>query len=87
MPNLAKESSSYLNPFFGLEARMVNRSSQEPVRSWSDRSLGLVVGDAIFFKPVVLTIAGTVTLLGTDARPTATLTLTIGYAAKTSLAL
>lgn len=88
IPNLAKESSSYLNPFFGLEARATSYTSNDAARSLANgSSLGLVIGDAVFFKPIVLAFAWSIGLVGADARPTTALSLTLGYAWKTSLAL
>jgi hypothetical protein len=88
MPNLARHSASYLNPFLGLEARLTSRSGLSPASvSEGGGSLGLVIGDAIFFKPIVFTVTGTFGFAGSDARPAAALTLTIGYADKTALDL
>ncbi len=89
LPNLAKETSSFLNPFVGLEARLTSYTQNDVTRALpaAGSSLGLVLGDAIFFKPIVLTVAWSIGLVGADARPSTALSLTIGYATKTSLDL
>jgi hypothetical protein len=85
MPNLARAPASYLNPFVGLELRSFGFSNDDPARLTPNTgaSLGLVVGDALFFKPLVLTVAYSLGLVGVDARPSSAIAITVGWATKT----
>ncbi len=84
IPNLASGSTSYLNPFVGLEARYTTYTDNAPtITVPGGTSLALTLGDEIFLKPFVLGFAASIGLVGADARPNAAFLVSVGYAGMT----